>query len=127
MEKLAQAEQREAMEQDEREGLVREYLDHLLPDNWEKMNVYERREYIHCPDDPTQPKGVNRRETVSNIEIWCECFGKKQEDIKPVDSYAIAAIMLRIEGWDKTGNLATLPVYGRQRIYTRAEQLKVVR
>ena len=127
LEKLAQAEQREAMEQDEREGLVREYLDRLLPDNWEKMNVYERREYIHCPDDPTQPKGVNRRETVSNIEIWCECFGKKQEDIKPVDSYAIAAIMLRIEGWDKTGNLATLPVYGRQRIYTRAEQLKVVR
>ena len=34
METLAKAEQREAMESDEREGLVRLYLDTLLPEDW---------------------------------------------------------------------------------------------
>lgn len=122
LEDLAKNEQREAMEQDEREGLVREYLDRLLPENWDAMNIYERRDFIRDPDDPTHPKGVVRRESASNLEIWCECFGKPKEDIKPSDSYAIAAIMERIDGWEKAGQLSTLPIYGRQRIYERREQ-----
>ncbi len=122
LERLARSEQREAMEQDEREGLVREYLDRLLPENWHEMSIYERREYILSPANPILPEGKIRRETVSNIEIWCECFGKKQEDLKPVDSYAIAAIMERIEGWEKTGRLLRFPIYGRQRVYERCEQ-----
>jgi predicted P-loop ATPase len=124
LEKLARAEQRDAMEQDEREGLVREYLDRLLPDNWEEMSFYERQDYIRSPGGPTQPNGQVRRETVSNMEIWCECFGKHKEDLKPADSYAIAAIMERIDSWEKTGNRTLLPIYGRQRIYTRLGQLK---
>lgn len=121
LEMLAKDEQREAMEYDEREGLVREYLDRLLPDNWLSMSVYERREYIHSSDDPTLPEGKALREKISNIEIWCECFGKRQEDLKPADSYAIASIMERIEGWEKTGKLVTLPIYGRQRYYQRQQ------
>ena len=35
MEQLAKAEQREAMESDEREGLVCDYLDMLLPVSWD--------------------------------------------------------------------------------------------
>lgn len=122
LEALARAEQRDAMEMDEREGIVREYLDRLLPDDWEKRNVWERRAYIFSPDDPTLPRGTRLRDTVSNIEIWCECFGKKQEDLKPADSYAIAAIMERIGGWEKTGRTKAIPLYGRQRLYARTEQ-----
>jgi len=122
LEELAKLEQREAMEQDEREGLVREYLDRLLPENWDDISIYDRRDYILSPDDPTLPKGKVPRETVSNIEIWCECFGKHKEDIKPLDSYAIAAIMERIERWEKTGQFKYLKYYGKQRIYRCVEQ-----
>ena len=117
LEKIAQAAQREALEQDDREGLVREYLDRLLPETWESMTVCQRREYIHSPDDPTQPAGATRRDTVSNIEIWCECYGKRQEDIRPSDSYGIGAIMERIEGWEKQDKNMRLKYYGRQRYY----------
>lgn len=122
LECLAKSEQRDAMEQDEREGLVRMYLNRQLPDDWEKRNVYQRREYIQEPDDPTQPKGVVRRCSVSNMEIWCECFGKPKADLQSKDSYAIAAIMERIEGWEKSGELSTQGIYGRQRIYTRVKK-----
>ena len=119
LEKLSICEQREAMEQDDREGIVREYLDRLLPENWNEMSIYQRRDYIRSPDDPTLSKGTVHRQTVSNIEIWCECFDKPKEDIKSSDSYAIAAIMEHIGGWEKTKKFSYLPIYGKQRIYSR--------
>lgn len=124
LEELAKSEQREAMEQDEREGLIRAYLDRLLPENWSEMSVYDRQDYIRSPEDPTQPRGVRSRKTVCNMEIWCECLGKHKEDMQPKDSYAIAAIMERCEGWSKTGKYNTLPIYGKQRLYERCEQAK---
>jgi predicted P-loop ATPase len=119
LEGYAKAEQKDAMEQDEREGLVRAYLETLLPDNWDKMQIFERKAYIADPDSPTQPKGVNKRETVTNIEIWCECFGRPKDAIEPRDSYSIAAIMEHIEGWEKTEKFVTLSFYGKQRYYYR--------
>ena len=121
LEDYAKEEQRAAMERDDREGLVQEYLDMLLPDNWDSMDVYKRRDYVRDADDPMRPDGSVRRMEVSNMEIWCECFGKAKEDMKPSDSYAISAIMERIAGWSKTGKAKILPIYGRQRIYKRDE------
>jgi putative DNA primase/helicase len=119
LEALSQVEQSSAMEQDDREGLVSAYLNLPLPENWSGMDIYARQEYIRDPDGPTQPKGIAPRDRVSNMEIWCECFGKRKEDIKPADSYAIAAIMLRIPGWHKTEDRETQPIFGRQRLYKR--------
>ena len=119
LEKYAQDEQAEAMEQDDREGLVRSYLEMLLPENWPKMDGYARRDYFIDPGDPTRIQGTIKRNVVCNLEIWCECFGKRKEDIKPSDSYAIAAIMLRIKGWRKTKERSHLSIYGLQRLYKR--------
>ena len=119
LEAMAKEEQVLAMEHDEREGVVAEYLDTLLPENWDELNVYQRREFIRDTEDPTRPRGTVRRETVSNIEIWCECFGKNKEDLRPQDSYNISAIMVRMRGWQKTADRPYLPIYGRQRVYVR--------
>ena len=119
LEAYAKEEQRAAMERDDREGLVQEYLDMLLPDTWDSMNVYKRRDYVRDADDPMRPDGIVRRMEVSNMEIWCECFGKAKEDMKPSDSYSIAAIMERMDGWSRTGKAKVLPIYGKQRIYRR--------
>lgn len=119
LENYAKQEQRVAMEQDDREGLVAEYLDLLLPDSWNDMDIYQRRDYVRETNDPTRPAGKRVRSEVSNMEIWCECFGRPKEDMKPCDSYAISAIMAHIEGWSKTGKYARLPIYGKQRVYRR--------
>lgn len=64
-------------------------------------------------------KGTVKCMEVSNIEIWCECFGKAKEDIKPADSYAISAIMKRLKEWEKTGKRGYTGKYGQQRLYIR--------
>lgn len=119
LEEYAKREQREAMEQDDREGIVQEYLDMLLPDDWDSMDIYRRRDYFRDTDDPTRAIGTVQRQIVSNIEIWCECFGKAKEEMRPSDSYAISAIMIRLDGWQKTDKFKRLSIYGKQRIYTR--------
>ena len=119
LEEIARREQRSAMEQDDREGLVLDYLELLLPEDWEKMDVWRRRDYVRNPLDPVRPLGLYRRTEVSNIEIWCECFGRPREDMKPADSYAVSAIMARLEGWSRPDKRKVIPFYGRQRIYSR--------
>jgi predicted P-loop ATPase len=111
--------QREAMEVDERQGMVEEYLDTLLPENWDAMDTYARRNFLSEKDAPTSVKGTVRRETVSNAEIWCECFGRSLSDLKPADSYAIAALMTQIDGWQRTTKVRKRSPYGKQRLYER--------
>lgn len=118
----AENEQKAAMEADDREGLVEEYLNLLLPDNWASMKTYERRNYFtDHGDDPTLPEGTHQRTYTTNAEIWAECFGKNVSEMRPSDSYAIAAIMTRIDGWKRSDERKQVPIYGRQRLYLRTE------
>ncbi len=114
----AVTEQANAMETDEREGLVRRYLDTLLPEDWKEKSLFERRDYLSDSDFGGKQSGTVQRTAVCNMEIWCECFGKDGAAMKPADSYAIAAIMRKIEGWEKTDR-TTFAIYGRQRGYKR--------
>ena len=118
---IAQAEgaQMSAMEEDERKGLVEEYLNTLLPANWERMDLYERRNWLSEKGGPTVPDGTVERKDVSNVEIWAECFGRNISDLKPSDSYTIAALMTQIPGWERTTRSRKLPIYGKQRLYVR--------
>ena len=59
------------------------------------------------------------RETVSNMEIWCECLGRPKEELRPADSYAITSLMMRMPQWEKTNERPRLKIYGQQRIYRR--------
>lgn len=123
---LATNEQADAMESDEREGLVRTYLDTLLPDDWNALSLYERRNYLNGSEFGGESRvGTVERTLVCNMEIWCECFGRDASAMKPADSYAIAGIMKKINGWNKyQGNkngTSNFPLYGRQRCYEKNE------
>ena len=120
LEEQAKAEQNSAMEKDEREGVVRLFLETLLPENWDDLDLYQRREFLRG-DDPTQKEGTVRRMAVSNMEIWCECFGRNREDLKPAESYALSSLMSRIEGWSRPKTLQTQTLYGKQRVYLREQ------
>lgn len=120
MEDTAKSEQREAMESDEREGLVREYLDTLLPEKWDDMDLFERRNFLHGEDfGKPDLKGTVRRMSVSNMEIWCECFGKERANLKRMNSGEISAIMARIGGWDSGRKKERISLYGPQWVYRR--------
>lgn len=109
---MAERAQTEALETDEREGMVREYLEQLLPESWEQMDIYRRQDFMRSDGDPTQPRGVNRRETVCNMEIWCECFSKRREDFERAESHKIMSIMEKIGGWERSEKKKRMGPYG---------------
>ena len=122
----AYEQQQEALENDDREGLVRAYLNTLLPEDWPKMTLSERRMYLSGDEFTSQGKpGVVAREKVCNLEIWAECFSKDPASIKKQDSYELNAIMAKIDGWkrydgNKSGKLS-FQSYGSQIAYVRDE------
>lgn len=114
----AEKAQKGALEADERVGMVEEYLNTRLPDDWDDMDLFARRNYLSGNEfgSPVRTGSLVRTE-VSNAEIWCECFGKSLQELKPSDSYGIAAMMSQISGWERTQTIKRQPIYGRQRLY----------
>jgi len=121
--KFAESEQQAAMESDEREGLVREYLEKRLPENWKALSLYDRRSYLDGGEFGEAPEGTVPREMVCPQEIWAECFGKNPSDIKNSDSIAINIIMTKMEGWEKMEKPARFPIYGLGRGFKRVTSL----
>jgi hypothetical protein len=123
---IAKYEQAYAMEGDDREGLVREYLEKLLPENWNSMNLYERRNFLSGGDFGSAATGTAKRKLVCPMEIWCECYGNDSGNLRRADSYEITSIMARIEDWKpydgtKSGT-SRFPIYNKQRAFMRVEQ-----
>ena len=126
---MALEEQRDAMEADDREGLIRDYLETLLPENWDNMDLYERRGFLAGQSEfgSEIPVGKKRRDKVCVHEIWCECLGKDKTNLRRQDSYEIIGVLMRIGGWESyTGNKqgqTRFPLYGNQKTFCRVRNV----
>ena len=123
--KMAKIAQQEAMESDDREGIILDYLETLLPTNWNEMTLYERRAYLNNKE-LIASKGIVRKSEICIMEIWCECFFRERQDLKRTDSYEIEGILTRIGGWErmtsnKSGKIR-FEIYGPQRAFIRIEE-----
>ena len=106
IERMAALEQTAALESDVREGMIAEYLEKLLPDDWDRMDLAERRGFLRGDQFTGGNRtGTERRKTVSAVEVWAECFGKDPTTIKRSDTYDIFGMLMKIGGWEKySGN-----------------------
>ena len=117
LEKSAKEEQREALESDEREGLVKDYLETLLPEDWDNMELYDRRAFLSGDTfGDTKQKGIVRRTKVCNLEIWCEMFGKDQANLKRADSNELTAMMVKLD-WVRLPKKERVKLYGTQFVF----------
>lgn len=113
--KIAEEKQLEALESDERMGLVEEYLARRLPEDWQKKDRGER--LLWLSDSKSQDEGTVERETVSVMEIWSECFQEQPAKKKRIDSDDIVRMLMQL-GWTKKGTRQT-GCYGKQIVFCR--------
>lgn len=72
--------QQQAMESDDREGIITDYLDHLLPENWDGMDLYQRRSFLGGSEfDGAATVGTIIRDKVCVMEIWCQMLRRRPE------------------------------------------------
>lgn len=101
-------------EVDDRQGMIIAYLERLLPEDWDELDLYERRDFLNDP----LAVGTVQRDSVCNIEIWCECLGKEKKDADRYKTREIGQI-LRAIGWVAVNSTKSFGTYGQHRYFER--------
>lgn len=113
---LADQAQTEALETDEREGLIEAFMEVPLPEDWYTRSIPERRRFFTDLDDETAERGTKPREFVAIIEIWCECFGLEKAKINRREQDEVAAMLKRL-GYEQKGQKRIGGNYGRPHVW----------
>lgn len=118
-ERIADAERAGHVEVDDRRGMVEQYLDMEVPEGWRDMDIEVRKDYTAAPEAYKGKRTGTpyKRRRICIAEIWCECFGKKREDLNQRMSRELTAIMRTVPGWEYVGKLQKVKHYGPQRCY----------
>ncbi len=118
LEKIARAVQESYEEENPRAGIIAEYLEKLLPTDWDELEPYTRREWLESSSE----QGTVKRTTVCTMEIWVEALGGNPDRIDRYGAKEIRDIMAGFPEWAHQGNKQlTIKPYGRQRYYVRRD------
>jgi predicted P-loop ATPase len=108
------------LEVDDRAGIIADYLDRLLPENWDRLEPLARRMWLQ--DHNNRNSGTVKRNRVSVIEVWTECLGRAMEDITKRDSQDLGRVLRSFMAWHAIeGSPLRIPFYGQQRLYERRD------
>ena len=111
---LAKQEQESHTKHNPLEGIINEYLDMPVPDDWYDKDLYDRINYIRNAKKTGKP-----RDKVSAIEVWCELLEGDKKDLTIQKSREITNLILKNGEWIRTTTIKTGYLYGRQRGFKR--------
>lgn len=117
VEELATQQQESHRELSGKEGMIADYLDKKIPDNWDDLDISSRRMYISGNMHTTRP--LVKRDKVCAAEVWVECLGGDIRYMKRSDSMEINAALSHMRGWNKNKSVRRYGPYGTQRGYER--------
>ena len=107
------------MEDDPRIGMIEDYLERLLPEDWAEMDRYQRRQYIQG-DEFTAPKtGTVQRDKICAAEVMYELFGQDPGKNTRYEAKEINGILTRIPGWERLSTPRRFGIYGNQKGFQR--------
>ena len=105
-------------EEDPYVGIISEYLETKLPENWTTMEAFERMNYFSS----AEKEGKVKREFTCVIEIWCECFRGTKNNLTPQVRRNIANALKKVPGWQPWGDhkkTKWFRDFGNQKAYFR--------
>ncbi len=120
---VASETQRKALEADDFEGIIEEYLNKRLPEDWEEWNLYKRQRYYAGESELESeiPEGTIVRMEVCIRAILCELMRYDLAFKDKRKSNEIAAVIARIPEWKQDGS-KRFPLYGKQIRYIRTRK-----
>ncbi|NSW93007.1 MAG: virulence protein E, partial [Firmicutes bacterium] len=101
----ANHQQAQHMESDPREGIIQEWLETPVQDEW------------------GEEQDETMRIRVCAAQVWTECLGNKKGSMRPWEAKEICDILRRIPGWQERKGKAKMPGgYGVQRVFERIKK-----
>jgi predicted P-loop ATPase len=118
LEEQARKVQDEHTEESPLYGMISEFLERKISDDWDSLDVYQRRDYLR-----EKIEGTIVRDRVCSMEIWTELMGNDSRRFPPFDRREINEIMRRIPGWAPSNVMRFGSIYGRQRGFIRVKSV----
>ena len=102
------------------EGLIEEFVERAVPDDWSRWTLDRRRDFWAL--NVTGEYNLVKRQKICALEVWCERFGGKESNLSKADKKEINACLANLKGWRP----AVRPFhagkeYGSQRGFVRSE------
>lgn len=116
IEEMARSVQEMHTELSEKRGIIQEYLETLLPDNWESLDLFERRGWL----EEDSEKGTIERDRVCVLEVWCEALGGDPKALTGMMSREINNVLRSFPEWEEKKTVQRFgKLYGRQRGFSK--------
>lgn len=116
---IAKAEREQYTEEDALGGIIQEYLETLVPEDWEEMSPEQRTLWRYNRSEGLVAEGTQHIDSVCSSQIWTEALGKRLGDHRRTDLLDISAALKRIPGWTNTGKPKRFRHYGPQVAFER--------
>ena len=120
---IAAAAREAYIEEDSLTGIIQEWLDQPVPENWDEMGAEERALWRMESADGIGPKGTRKITQTCSTQIWVECLGRPIGDRRRADLLDIASSLRSLPGWRPVPGRTRVPIYGPQQVYERVEEL----
>lgn len=117
IEAIARQVQEEHTEMNGKQGIIENFLETLLPENWDGMDLDKRLLFWSGGFGETE-KGTEVRQKVCAIEIWQELFRGDPKTFTQAQAREINGMLRRVPGW-KSQSSVNCGIYGRQRAFVR--------
>jgi predicted P-loop ATPase len=102
-----------------REGLIREFLERQVPEDWQKRSLDERR-IFWSGGFRTEQTALIPRDRVCAMEVWCEALNGDPKQLKRADALEINSVIESLPEWTKAKNaLKYGSAYGAQKGFVR--------
>lgn len=118
VEEVARKVQADHTETNGKMGLIENFLNTLLPCDWDKWDLDKRLLFWNggFSDDKV---GTEHRTKVCVIEIWQELFKGDPKTCTTAQSREISTLLKQLDGWKSSSCVDCGPIYGRQRGFVR--------
>jgi predicted P-loop ATPase len=103
IEKKAIEEQESHREQSAKEGIISEFLNKKIPEDWQKWPL-DRRKTFWSGGMSTEEIKLETRKKVCVTEVWCEAFNGDLKYIKQTDTKEIGDIIHKTDGWKRANS-----------------------
>lgn len=120
LKRMAEEAQDRHLEESPLAGAVKGYLDRLLPEDWETMDLFARRMFMQKDGFGLDIHAEKQREKVCALEVWCELLDGERKDLTRQKSREINDAILKTGEWERAkSGMRFGDLYGHQKGFVR--------
>lgn len=117
LEAPAQAQQEEHREISAWQGIIEDFIESKVPEDWQSWTLDKRRMFWSGAVQGGIP--LKERERICALEIWCEALDGNQRDMKNTYATEINHILDKAAGWQRARGVLRFGYCGVQRGFIR--------